>query len=231
MALGMLCRWRSAIVSVRSKLPPNAELLLYEASLFTSQPYSDNFRQFQQQRGHPLEPLPEIDSLPSLPAGVEIDTQDTSNWLQRWTSLVQAADEKLASPQVSKNCLIQSGLSLSDAQISSGKLHTILPVSLNLLTTLHLSSASLVEVCKYCIIWQKEMCLQIREAAEDYEEGWAISDSALMQKLAEGGEPAALECFRLALPCLYLCMQIDNEPQCKCKQYLLHTNRQPLPVL
>lgn len=90
-----------AVLSVQSSLPPAIELQLYKASLFTSEPYSDNFRQFQQQRGRPLEPLPAIDSLPSLPAELQIDSENASAWLQRWTDLVQAADEDLISPQAS----------------------------------------------------------------------------------------------------------------------------------
>lgn len=87
------------LIGVRDALPQSVDLSLYRTSLFTSEPYSDNFRQFQASRGQPIEPIAALESLPSLPSEAKIDSLEDS-LLAKWTALIENADKELASPQV-----------------------------------------------------------------------------------------------------------------------------------
>lgn len=80
-------------------MPRSVDLKLYRTGLFTSEPYSDNFRQFQANRGQPIEPVAALESLPGLPKEAEATLLENS-LLGKWTDLIQNADKELASPQV-----------------------------------------------------------------------------------------------------------------------------------
>ena len=90
------------MLAVSSRLPQGTELKLWKASIFSTEPYMDNFRTFQSQRGSPQEPLAPPEELADLPQTVlDSEAADTEPSSATWSQLLQAADAELLSPQVS----------------------------------------------------------------------------------------------------------------------------------
>lgn len=56
--------------------------------------------------------------------------------------------------------------------------------------------SSLNSLATHCLLCHTAVGMQIREACQDFKQGWGLSRMSIAQRLAEGGEPVALASLR-----------------------------------
>jgi len=109
------CSWLQNLLSVQDRLPGTTKLKLWNAGLFDGNEYGDNFRQFQEGRRSPSQPLTAC-HLPGefLGEDGEVDAFSDRRFYA-WKGLLEEADGSLLSPQERNSslpCVLQRGKNL-----------------------------------------------------------------------------------------------------------------------